>query len=345
MQKLFRKILVCQLHQIGDVLLATPAIRMLKKGFPEAEIDVFTEKKCLPVLENNPHIHTIHALDKKSGHLEWLKLLWHIRSTPYDLIVDFQQLPRIRQILYFSKVPMRISYSPPWYNRMLYTHWRDNDQGYAALSKASLLRLLDLEWDGKPPELFITKQETHDARLLLSEAGITADHMVISVDASHRRETRRWPAEHYAKWIALTAEAFPKSRFVLHYGPGEETLIQHIASLSGREDVCLITPEMLTLREMAAVISLCRIHVGNCSSPRHFAAALGVPSLVVQGATSSVGWCFPSESHQTVVAGLECQHCNTNTCSRELACLYAVTPEMMLERLQAMLSLPAMNKA
>ena len=51
-----RKILVCQLRQIGDVILTTPALELLRRRFPAAEIHVLTEKKCLPVLEHNPHI-------------------------------------------------------------------------------------------------------------------------------------------------------------------------------------------------------------------------------------------------------------------------------------------------
>lgn len=54
-----RRILVCQLRQIGDVLLTTPSLELLARRYPGAEIHVFTEKKCLPMLQGNPHVHTI----------------------------------------------------------------------------------------------------------------------------------------------------------------------------------------------------------------------------------------------------------------------------------------------
>ena len=38
-----RKILVCQLNQIGDVLLMTPSLELLARRFPDAEIHVVTE--------------------------------------------------------------------------------------------------------------------------------------------------------------------------------------------------------------------------------------------------------------------------------------------------------------
>ena len=61
-----RRILVCQLRQIGDVLLATPSIELLARRYPQAEVHVFTEKKCLPMLQGNPYVHTIWAVDKKA---------------------------------------------------------------------------------------------------------------------------------------------------------------------------------------------------------------------------------------------------------------------------------------
>ena len=45
-----KRILVCQLRQIGDVVLATPSIELLKRRYPDAEIHLLTEKKCAPLL-------------------------------------------------------------------------------------------------------------------------------------------------------------------------------------------------------------------------------------------------------------------------------------------------------
>jgi len=114
-----RRILVCQLRQIGDVLLATPSIELLRRRFPQAEIDVFTEIKCAPMLENNPHVHSIRRLDKSrfptfAHELPWY---WKLARDRYDLLVDFQQLPRCRWVAAFSDAPIRLTYTPSWWKR------------------------------------------------------------------------------------------------------------------------------------------------------------------------------------------------------------------------------------
>ena len=43
-----KRILVCQLRQIGDVVLATPSIELFKRRYPDAEIHLLTEKKMCP---------------------------------------------------------------------------------------------------------------------------------------------------------------------------------------------------------------------------------------------------------------------------------------------------------
>ena len=68
-----QKILVCQLRQIGDVILTTPAVELLRRRFPLAEIHVFTEKKCLPVLENNPNVTRVWPLAEVEDAMEALR--------------------------------------------------------------------------------------------------------------------------------------------------------------------------------------------------------------------------------------------------------------------------------
>ncbi|MDR2489276.1 MAG: glycosyltransferase family 9 protein, partial [Desulfovibrio sp.] len=118
-----RRILICQLRQIGDVLLATPSLELLARHYPTAEIHAFTEKKCVPMLQGNPHIHKIWPLDKKAlpSLVHELVFYRHVAAVSFDVIVDFQQLPRCRWVVGFSRAKVRLSFSPPWYLRFLYT--------------------------------------------------------------------------------------------------------------------------------------------------------------------------------------------------------------------------------
>lgn len=323
-----RRILICQLRQIGDVLLATPSIRLLKERFPEAELHVLTEKKCMPVLENNPHINTIWPIDKNALKNPF-KALAHYRligRQGFDLIVDFQQLPRCKWVIRFSNAPVKLSFPPKWYNRLLYTHWAPIVHGYAAKCKAGVLAPLGIHWNGEKPEIWLTEAERQFADDFIRSHGLEG-HPFITVDPSHRRKTRRWPSRHFAGLIRKLRDFRPDLRAVILYGPGERELAVRVAAQAG--EGTMITESMLSLREMAAVQARAVMHLGNCSAPRHFAVAVGTPSLTIQGATGT-GWGFPSDEHISASNKLPCYPCNKNQCEHR-QCLENFTPEDTLE--------------
>lgn len=330
-----RRILVCQLRQIGDVLLATPSVRLLKMRFPRAEIFMLTEKKNVQLLENNPDLAGVFAVDKdkQSGLFGSVMFSLGVAAKRFDLIVDFQQLPRCRTILALSRffgTKIRLTYMPPWYNKWLYTHWAEPDDGYAAMSKASILKPLGIQWDNERPVLKLEQRERENAAQKLKSWGIVPGNFLVTVDPTHRRETRCWPAAHFGETISAAAEKCPDSRFLVLYGPGERHVAEETARYANT-DACIVPDIVPSLREMAAYIEHAGLHFGNCSAPRHMAVALGTPSLVILGSTSGA-WTFPGPDHKDISLGLDCQPCNENQC-RTNRCLHELTPKMVLPEL------------
>jgi heptosyltransferase-2/heptosyltransferase-3 len=328
------RILVCQLRQIGDVLLSTPSIELLARRFPKAQIHVFTEKKCASMLENNPHVHTVWPLDKKR-----LPTLLHqfafyrkVAAQKFDLLVDFQQLPRCCAMTALSGAPVRLSFPPPWYLRPLYTHWTQPKPTYAAAYKAGILKLLGIHWQGERPRIYLTEEERTLAGQLLDAVGISGRPFV-SVDVTHKQNTRRWPARHYAALLDMMAKERSDLFFFLPYGPGEEEEVRAMRELCACKKRVVLPPEPLNLRELPACMERAILQLGNCSSPRHMAVALGVPTFTILGATGK-GWTFPSPEHRMVRAkmfmDMPCQHCNKNTCSSGVPCLEKLEPGLVL---------------
>ena len=328
-----KRILVCQLRQIGDVLLTTPSIELLAKRFPKAEMHVFTEKKCVPMLANNPYVHTLWTVDKKK-----LPTLLHefafyrkVTANHFDLVVDFQQLPRCRAVVALSGAPVRLSFPPRWYLRPLFTHWTRPEPAYAAAYKAGILKPLGIQWQGERPRLYLTDAEKAASLSLLDSLGLGGKRF-ISVDSTHRHPTRRWPARYYALLLDMIAERVPDLFFFLPYGPGEEGEVRELREMCRRPQRVIIPPSMLDLRQLAGCISQAALQLGNCSSPRHMAVALDVPTFTILGATGN-GWSFPSPEHRIIQAkqlmDMPCQHCNKNSCELGVPCLKKLEPQIV----------------
>jgi ADP-heptose:LPS heptosyltransferase len=326
-----RRILVLQQRQIGDVLLATPGIRMLKERFPQAEIHVFTEERCEPVLRHNPDIAKIWALDKttRKSPLKSLAFYKKITAKGFDMVVDFQQLPRTRMLSAMSRAKYRLTSAPRWYTRPVYTHFTPTPKGYAGAVKTAALHPLGLTWSGEKPVLVLTDEEMATADTLLREAGLAKDDILVTVDATHKHASHRWPAESYAEVIAMAVQKDPRIKFLLLAAPGEESTVQQIA-VRAETSNCL-TPIIHDLRMVAAVIHRADLHFGHCSAPRHMAAALDTPSLVIPGASSD-GWRYPDPMHEDLAPVLGCRPCRDADCEH-LRCLKEISPAMAYERL------------
>lgn len=329
------RILVCQLRQIGDVLISTICVELLAKSYPLAEIHFFTEQKCSPMVENNPHIKKIWAVDKKKQAGLWSQFLFYkkVAAEGFDLVVNCQQLPRCTWMALFSGAQYRITTEARWYTRWLYTHSTVPTARYAGAFKAQILSPLGIEWQHQPPRLYLSEDEKATAQNLFTQMGF-GDSPVISVDSTHRHATRRWPAAHFAALLDAFGEQYPAVRFFLSYGPGEKHEAEALKAASRYPHKLGIPAEVTGLRTLAACINRCVLHMGNCSAPRHIATALGVPSFTFLGANSP-SWTFPAPEHTAIAAGLDCQPCRKTTCPIGIACMTSLTPEQVLPKLVA----------
>lgn len=326
-----KKILVCQQRQIGDVVTATPMATLLHEAFPHAEIHFMTEKKCAPILENNPYIHTIWSLDKDSLKGFWGALKWYrsIGKQGFDLVVDCQQLPRTKMISFFTHAPIRLSAASHWYNRWAYNVVHPEKRCYVGIAKASILEALDIYWNGQRPRMFLRPEEREQAQENLRALGIMPEHHLITLDVTHKHTNRAWAAKHYARFVDMAYEADNSMRFLAFWGPGEEKYVRDMATMCQHQEAIRVIPTLFSLRIVAACIEAACMHVGNCSAPRHMAVALDTPSFTFLGA-GRLSWTYPSPEHTYISAKLDCQPCTGNGCPRgDLRCVKDFAPEIV----------------
>ncbi len=336
-----RTILVCQQRQIGDALLATPLLELLKRRWPQARMTLFTESKCVPLLEGNPHVDEFLALDKNKLRGPVAQLSWYRRAAAhgFDLVVDCQQLPRCRMLTLFCALngtKTRLSFPSAWSKLGLYNLRAVPEPGlYAAATKASLLAPLGIAYSGEKPRIYLTREERKQAADLLHSLGVSDDMRLITVDATHRRASKRWPAVRWARVLDLLAESDPSLRFLLLRGPGEEDEIRALKSMCACTDRVLVPAPAPSLRLSAACMARAVLHLGHCSAPRHMAVALDLPSIVIPGA-SGPEWSYPSPEHVEFRPGLECNPCGRVDCA-DPQCLLRVIPEEVAAKAREML--------
>lgn len=322
-------LLVIQLRQIGDVVLTTPIPHLLKEGLPGCRVSFLTEAPSHKLLEGNPHIDRVFLNDRRGGIGKSLALARRLRQERFDAVLDFMANPRSALLAFLCGAPIRISY-PVRGRGLLYTHRVRPDDGYASDYKKCLLRPLGIRGEWNRPEIFLNEGEKREGLALRASVLEGEAARLVTVDPSHRRALRQWPAEHYGALCGRLEESLG-ARAVVLWGPGEEAVADAVVEASrGRARKAPAT----NLRQMAALIAAADLHLGNCSAPRHVAVAVGTPSFTILGSTSA-GWTYPGREHTHTALELECQPCNSRECARDIACLRDLWPEEVLGRLRA----------
>ena len=324
-----RRILICQQRQIGDVLLATPVFQLLKQRFPQAELHLFTEKKCEPLLRHNPFIDKFHLLEKK-GFFGDLAFYRKVAKHDFDMVLNLQNLPRCRMMTLFSRAPVRLSMKTGTWRDWIYTHTVPEVKGYATMSKISLLKDLGIVWNGEPARIYHTEEEMAEAAALLASCGLEEGCRLITIDGTHRRPLKRWPLERFAELIGMLAAHDSSFRFLLLRGPGEEDDVKALRDACPVPEKVLLPEEAPSIRISAACIRQAVIHIGNGSSPQHMAVACDTPSLIIPG-PEGPWWTYPGPMHDEIAPDIPCRPCRRGECS-DHSCMKLITPQMVFER-------------
>ena len=73
---------------MGDLVLATPIFRELKRFFSDAEITLLTSSETGSVLKNNPHVDHFIWHKRKESLSELNKLIKILHKENFDIVYD-----------------------------------------------------------------------------------------------------------------------------------------------------------------------------------------------------------------------------------------------------------------
>lgn len=318
------KILVIQLRQVGDVLLTTPALRILRTHYPHSHITFLTEKASAPLVMNNPHLDEVLIRNRSSSWREELKLIRQIRRQQYDLVLDFFRNPRSGWLTLLSGAKYRVAIHHPlrafFYN---ITPKIQTGRDYAVLDKLKLLKAIGLEGDLTPPHLDIPEEaEVYIEKFLVTQ-GISRWDFIITISPTSRRPHRKWIPEKYAQLADWLVETYG-AKIVFVWGPGEKEEVISILKKCHYPHTLACPTDLL---QLAALLDKSQLHIGNESAPRHIAVARGTPTLTILGPTNEVNWTYPSPFHRVVYESVPCRPCEKKTCAYQMECMRYLTVE------------------
>jgi heptosyltransferase-3 len=278
-QKIKKILVVRSLFRMGDVILATPAILLLRKNFPAAQIDFVGSDLSRALFANLPidrHYEVYQRFPKVCW--SYLVLLKQIRERKYDLAFDASGSSAALGafIVGFSAARLRVGLKGKWdrwFNVRLHRPATRNK--YRILSE--LLGSLGLDNPPVYPKLFFSPGELRQGKTRI-QAFVGSDKApIVGVFVGGRkRRGKRWAKENFLELASrlLGATAQP----VIFVGPEERDLLAYFQRELRHHAPTIFEPDP---RSFAALVASCDLFVACDSGPVHLACALRVRTLAI----------------------------------------------------------------
>lgn len=318
------RILIIRLRSIGDIVLLTPALRLLKEWRADLRVSVVVESRFRELLENNPDVDEILDPGHGSGLTKLasrISAVREIRRRKFSLCVNLHGGPTSSLLTSWSGARWKAGFDH-FRGRGIYQTLipdartiLNKDVIHTAEHQASAFFHLGLPQKEIPPaRMFVAPAEQAAWKERRTAMGLPPEGEYAIIHPTALYFTKQWAPENFSR-LGNYLEREIGLPVIYSCGPGESAVLDAVEKATAASVRRLGSQR---LREFAAVLAGARIFIGNDSGPAHMAAALGRPGVVIFGSSSSRIWgpWPPGGEWQIVQNDYDCNPCAGDRCYR-----------------------------
>lgn len=346
-----KKILLCCQAHIGDAIIATSVLPVIKAAFPDAQIGFLTHPSSIEVFTDNPRVTWVHTFShwklNRQNLSFWKKFLLYfqsrgralneIKAIGYDLAVDlYPYFPNSIPLLSSANIPLRLGWTSAGLGGLL-SHALDWENGPAHVvdwHKRLLGQLIPCQ-----PHLVLAKTELYTSddiraewQKIASNFNILNGYITFHIGVGDIH--RRWPTEHWKELAKLCVNA-GLSIVLLGHGDEEIAICHEIAAVSPNT---YDLSGKLSWRLMTEAIGQSQLLVGLESASGHIAAARNVRAInIYSGTTRTSVWKpFHSEA-RALVYPVACSPCYLPKGCVDMECIKLTTTDKVIAAIKELL--------
>jgi lipopolysaccharide heptosyltransferase II len=335
-----RRILCIRLDYLGDVLMTTPAIRALRESLPGACITLLSSGSGAAAARHIPEIDEAIVyqppwLKSSEPHppADDLAMVETLARQGFDAAIIFtvySQNPLPSAMLcHLAGIPLRLAHCRENPYRLL-THWVPEPEPQLRV-RHEVRRQLDLvatvgaRTADERLSFRVAEADRNRVRELLARLGMAPRRHWIAIHPGATAPSRRYPEELMAAAARELAER-TGCRIILTGSKEEMPLAARIAAqVPGSHSLAGI----LSLGELAALISLAPVLVANNTGPAHIAAAIGTPVVDLYALTNPQHAPWQVRS-RVLYHDVPCRFCYKSVCpQKHQQCLALIPPSQV----------------
>ncbi len=329
------RILINALSGIGDALMFSPVLALIKKHYPQSIIDMLVMFPAVKELySNNPHLNEIIYIDfLNQSKLSSLKQTRALKKNKYDVSINVYPSNRkeYNGVQFTEGAKKRaatryLNYSKgnfDFLNNVLVNEVKDRHNVIEnfELAKAVLPELNENEPGAL--EIYLNESDINKAVNFIQSLGLS-NKLLVGFHAGSAtfkgHINKRWSALKYAELAKLLNEKYGAQ--IMLFGTEKDVNLE-IKNNSGDY---VIIPETKSLTESLALMKMCRLFVSNDSALMHIAAGLKIPQAAIFGYTNYKELYPWQNRHIIVRRELDCSPCFFNS-PKPVKCIFTGSEE------------------
>ena len=352
-----KNILIYRIGQLGDTIVALPAIWAIRRHFPTAHLALLSDTHG-----NETYVSAQSVFPQDGLFDKWLTYPAKYEGTSlrgmFDLLVELRR-NKFDTLVYLAprrRTPSQVQRDLVFF-RMAGIHTFIGHRGFEILSKKDSNKplvklqheadhlLFRLSLTGIPVpdfgcgemDLKLTSIEREAGRswMMNHSDNNSGRCLPVGIGPGSKKPSKVWPVENYVELGKILIREF--NLFPVVFGGKEDiALANHLIAQWGRGECAA---GQMTVRESAAALSYCRVFIGNDSGAMHLAAAVGTTCIVAFSAQFHPGAWYPyGEGHVVLREYVSCEGCMLDECNRGMDCLKAISVKKMVDASFAVLS-------
>lgn len=330
-----RKILVRAVNWVGDAVMTTPAIGVIREHFPHAEITLLANPMVAQLFLPHPWIDHVVTFDRNGAHkgiIGRLRLAAQLRRQAFDLAVIMPNSFDSALIPWLAGIPLRLGKNSDGRGFMLSDNFTP-DASTAGCHEVEyyigMLKYFGITGKSDMPFLATTPAEDSYARTLLRNHNILDDDFVIGINPGAAfGSAKRWYPERFAE-VATQLSNLWSAKIVIFGGPGETDIAVEIEQKASAN--CLNVAGKTNVRELLALIHRCNFFITNDSGPMHIASAFNIPLVAIFGSTDHTTTSPYTDSAVIVRKKTDCAPCKLRECPTDHKCMTGVSADDVIE--------------
>src|SRR5215510_818998 len=214
-----QRLLVRGPNWLGDAVMCEPALRGLRRLFPDADISLLVKPAVAELLLGHPAVNQIMVYEEKGRHAgfsgKWA-LASQLRRQQFDLAVLFQNAFEAALLVWLAGIPLRYGYAIDGRGVLLTEPIAVPDKRlhlHQVQYYWNLLKPFGLSGDSPAPELFVSETEEDAMARRLAERGIDKSAFVIGINpGSIYGGAKRWLPDRFADATERLGQTIRQSR-------------------------------------------------------------------------------------------------------------------------------------